>query len=53
MGIADRAGFGAPADTHSAFAFAAAAVHPEVRRIPAGPEDHGPQCFSVWAASVT
>lgn len=52
MGIADGAGFGVFADTHSAFAFAAAAVHPEVRRIPVGQKDHSPQCFSGWAASV-
>ena len=52
MGVADGAGFGVFADTHSAFAFAAAAVHPEVRRIPVGQKDHSPQCFSVWAANV-
>lgn len=57
MEIDDRAGFEASADTHSAFAFAAAAVHPEVRRIPEGPEGSQPsmslcmgsKChLSVW-----
>lgn len=45
MGVADGAGFGASADTHSAFAFAAAAVPPEVRQIPAGPEGSQPSAF--------
>lgn len=45
MGAANGVGLRASADTHSAFAFAAAAVLPEVRRIPAGPEGSQPSVF--------
>lgn len=38
MGVSDGAGFGAFENPHFAFAFTAAAVPPQVRRILEGPE---------------
>ena len=53
MGVADGTALGSSADTHSAFAFAAAAVAPKPGQFQQAQKDHGPQCSSARAVNVT
>lgn len=53
MGVANGPALGASADTHPAFAFAAAAVAPKPGQFQQAHKDHSPQCSSARAANVT